>query len=374
MHRDIKRALQRARGESAFVVAANVDIRGFSAFSQRVESVEAAVYLRRVYSRILDDYYPNASFFKLTGDGLLLVFVYQDDDGLKSLADDVLRASFRLLEDFADLTSADPMVNFRVPENVGIGIARGAASRIFAGRKTLDYSGRVLNLASRLMNLARPTGIVLDAAFDATLLASDIRSRFADDEVFLAGIAESAPMAILFTASLTDLPYSSKQPIGKLHWVKTQTSWTYKDLQALTTHYRMHLGVAPVDDTKILVEMTYPKIVGRRAAKGQELVSEFSDLQDRWPGALPTLEHRRSSKPTGFRRPPENRRRDGDSSVPRPCPGYLDAANQGHHRPRPEIGGELLHGTSDGWRARRSSVLVLRNSGVIRRVRRCTSV
>lgn len=177
MDRQLRALLPSAMGESQFVIAVNLDIRGFSSFSQRVESVEAAVFLRRVYIKMLEEYYPNATFFKLTGDGLLMVFSYADDNSLKAVVASVFESSFRLVDDFGTLTASDPMVNFEVPDRVGLGIARGAASRIYAGKKTLDYSGRVLNLASRLMNLARPTGIVVDGAFDATLLPPEPRGE-----------------------------------------------------------------------------------------------------------------------------------------------------------------------------------------------------
>ncbi|MCJ7692880.1 MAG: hypothetical protein MUO22_05640 [Sedimentisphaerales bacterium] len=72
MHRNLRKLLENAEGVSEFIIAINVDIRGFSEFSLQVESPDAAMYVKRVYIRLVDDYLTGASFFKPTGDGLLL--------------------------------------------------------------------------------------------------------------------------------------------------------------------------------------------------------------------------------------------------------------------------------------------------------------
>jgi hypothetical protein len=66
MHHELRELLRTASGESRFVLAANVDIRGFSSFF--ADSSQAAAYLSSAYTKILDDYFPAASFFKPTGD------------------------------------------------------------------------------------------------------------------------------------------------------------------------------------------------------------------------------------------------------------------------------------------------------------------
>jgi class 3 adenylate cyclase len=258
VHRDLKKRLADARGEATFVIAVNVDIRGFSAFSQRAESVEAVVYLRRVYARILDEYFPKASFFKLTGDGLLLIFRYEDDNRLKETTAEIVDASSRLLDDFPALTSNDPMINFDVPQRVGIGIARGAASRMYAGTKTLDYSGRVLNLASRLMNLARPTGIVVDAAFDPTLLPTEFAETLDTDTVYLHGIAEKEPIAVLFTTGRTVIPNSAKIPIQQINWRPQVLTFPFKKIKEFRGPYVLRLADEPTDPQLIRVTVNFP--------------------------------------------------------------------------------------------------------------------
>jgi len=78
MHRIIRKLLDDAAGISEFIIAVNLDIRGFSTFSQRVESPDAAMFIKRVYIKLIDEYFADLSFFKPTGDGLLLIIPYNE--------------------------------------------------------------------------------------------------------------------------------------------------------------------------------------------------------------------------------------------------------------------------------------------------------
>ena len=80
MHREFRELLEKATGFSEFVVAINVDIRGFSPFSKTVESPEVAMFIKRVYMKLIDEYFSNASFFKPTGDGLLVILPYTEEN------------------------------------------------------------------------------------------------------------------------------------------------------------------------------------------------------------------------------------------------------------------------------------------------------
>jgi class 3 adenylate cyclase len=68
---------------------------------------------------------------------------------------------------------------------LGIGIAAGSASRLIAGDTTFDYTGRPLNVASRLMDIARPAGVVLEETLDFEALSDETQELFARDQVFL---------------------------------------------------------------------------------------------------------------------------------------------------------------------------------------------
>ena len=64
--------LAESQGRSEFVIVVVTDVRGFSAFSKRHESTDIAMFIKRFYMRLIDDYFSKASFFKTKGDGLLL--------------------------------------------------------------------------------------------------------------------------------------------------------------------------------------------------------------------------------------------------------------------------------------------------------------
>jgi class 3 adenylate cyclase len=74
MYRLFKRSLKRAGGRSEYVFSLFADIRGFTEFSKAHEAPDIAMYIKRVYLNLIDDYFPFASFYKPTGDGLLLTF------------------------------------------------------------------------------------------------------------------------------------------------------------------------------------------------------------------------------------------------------------------------------------------------------------
>jgi class 3 adenylate cyclase len=163
MHREFRELLNEAKGESQYVIAVNADIRGFSAFSKTVESPDTAIFIKRVYITLIDKYFPNAFFFKPTGDGLLLTIPYEDKS-LKEVIRATVDTCLKVVEQFPKFCEDDPMINFETPQKIGIGISRGTVCRLVSKDKTLDYSGRVVNLASRLMDMARPGGIVFDAS------------------------------------------------------------------------------------------------------------------------------------------------------------------------------------------------------------------
>jgi class 3 adenylate cyclase len=84
-------------------------------------------------------------------------------------------------------SDVDDMINFNTPDKVGIGICRGAASNVVSHGSTIDYYGRPFNIASRLMDLARPRGIILDSKFGENLIPSTVKGKFSTAGVYLRG-------------------------------------------------------------------------------------------------------------------------------------------------------------------------------------------
>src|SRR5882724_5082780 len=157
-------ALVNAQGRSEFVIVVVADIRGFSAFSTVNESPNIAMFIKRFYLQLINKYFMTANFVKATGDGLLMTFPYSETD-LPEVSETVITSCLSCLKDFPNICSNDPMINFTIPQEIGFGIARGTACCLYSGDEILDYSGHLLNLASRLNDLARPNGIVIDGAF-----------------------------------------------------------------------------------------------------------------------------------------------------------------------------------------------------------------
>src|SRR5258708_6600195 len=106
MHRELYQHLQGAKGDSHFVIAIFLDVRGFSNFAGIAESVEAAIFLRKMYVRILDDYFKDPDFFKPTGDGLMILYNY-DEETVAGIAESVVGNALRLSADFPKLLSKD---------------------------------------------------------------------------------------------------------------------------------------------------------------------------------------------------------------------------------------------------------------------------
>ncbi len=263
MHRNLRKLLEAAEGVSEFIIAVNVDIRGFSEFSRQVESPDAAMYVKRVYIRLVDDYLTGASFFKPTGDGLLLTFPYNENN-LKEVARSTISKSWKVIRNFAKICKNDPMINFQVPQHVGIGIARGTACRIVADGKTLDYSGHVLNLASRLMDIARPSGIVFADSFGAGLLSASGIKKFTKGKVYLKGIAEDKPIPVYYSKGITKISSIHKAPLNKIIWKTIQEEKKLSEYQLFGKFYHS-LSERPTDPDEILVQATYPKVSkGRR--------------------------------------------------------------------------------------------------------------
>ncbi|GAG49994.1 unnamed protein product, partial [marine sediment metagenome] len=197
MHRVFREALDGAEGRSEFIVAVIADIRGFSAFSTHHESVETAVYIKRVYIRMIDEYFPGGSFYKPTGDGMLITMPYTDtEESLRQAAQAAVGGCLRCLDEFPTICEGDSMINFEVPAAIGFGVAQGPACCLTSADVVLDYSGHLLNLTSRLTDLARPRGIVMDGGFALGLLPEDQQNLFEEDQVCIWSVAEQVPRTI----------------------------------------------------------------------------------------------------------------------------------------------------------------------------------
>lgn len=231
------------------------------------DSSQSAVYLKSAYTKILDDFFPNASFFKPTGDGLLVVLDHEEETAAETVCTAV-QSSIRLVECFPSITEGDLMVNFDVPEQLGIGIARGSATRLVSGKQTLDYSGHPLNLAARLMDLARPSGIVLDGRLGFGVLPKAVADRFTEESVFVKGIAETTAMTAYALADRVSIPQANRYPINSFRQHSTtDEKITLQDLLE-RGRYLHPLDVFPADRESLRLFVRFPKVLsdGRKSS------------------------------------------------------------------------------------------------------------
>jgi class 3 adenylate cyclase len=284
MTNDFAAALVDADGRSEWIIVVVADIRGFSDFSTRNESTNIAMFIKRFYLRLINEYFAAANFVKPTGDGLLMTFQYNEHN-LESVALEVIRACVRCLADFPTLCVDDPMINFNVPQAIGFGVARGTACCLFSGSETLDYSGHLLNLAARLNDLARPAGIVIDGNFQRRVLPEELRETFADEKVYVRGIADTAPITVMFQRDLVTIPRTALTPLALEQWNVISRQFTYRAVQASRPRYQFTLPARLKEASKLKVSLYVP----RRGKKDSDIYdfTENSTYSD--AGAQPEL-------------------------------------------------------------------------------------
>jgi class 3 adenylate cyclase len=258
MGTELRKLLDNAKGTTEHVVAIVLDIRGFTPFCKEEESINVANFLKRVYVRIIDDYFPKASFYKPTGDGLLIIITYTTDS-LKDAVTNTMTSCLKLLEDFKKLREGDGMIYFPTPEKVGIGISRGAACCIYSGETTIDYSGRVINLASRLNDFARPSGIAFDSSLGLSLLPKEMQAMFLCENVSVRGIAEDKLMPVYFTKQYTIIPASRKELLQEPEWSVRSFETSCKELKNAVANgakwYILELEKKPLDEKQITLDV-----------------------------------------------------------------------------------------------------------------------
>ncbi|HWN72178.1 MAG TPA: hypothetical protein VNN15_00050 [Solirubrobacterales bacterium] len=267
MHRLFRSELDSAIGVSEFVIAQNIDIRGFSDWSLQVDSAQTALYIKKVYAKLIDRYFANASFVKPTGDGLLVVEAFEEA-ALNEVATRTVQNAIEIVQTFPELCSDEDMINFPVPGNVGIGISRGTASRLASADRTLDYSGRVLNLASRLMDLARPRGVVFDDGYGINLLPKELAEGFHAESAYLKGVAESQPLAVHCWPDEVEIPAWHQKPLNEEQWEHKQFEMTLKEIRTSSfRRYRVELTPPPLYGAPVEAEVSYPGVTpsGRKA-------------------------------------------------------------------------------------------------------------
>lgn len=287
MHRLFRKALDDATGISQFVIVVIVDVRGFSAFSKTCESPDVAMFIKRVYMKVIDEYFPFASFYKSTGDGLLLTIPF-DEKNLEEMAKKVIASCITCHSEFGTICSGDLMINVEVPQKIGIGVTRGTACCLTSGDIIIDYSGRLLNLTARLTDLARPSGIIIDGAFNINLLDDEQRGIFEEANVYLKGIYEKEPTRIYFTPEFTAIPEYNKQPIAGEKWQEQLDVKPFGELLKLGV-FRYALEKKPASADSVRVKVFHNKMINGEVSQKYRTIHTISEFKYVLEGGRPTI-------------------------------------------------------------------------------------
>jgi len=279
-----KNLLSAAQGRSEFVVAVFADIRGFSKFSRANESPNIAMYVKRLYLELLEKFFSTATYCKPTGDGLLLIFSY-DENSLREVFQAVVSSCLHCHSEFRKICRGDAMLNFTLPEAIGFGIARGTACCLFSKspvvkdgdgglEQIIDYSGHLLNLAARLNDVARPSGVVVDGSFQNGLLSEEQKLLFSSDKVYLRGVAESSPIEVLVQKGVVTVPNSRKIPLIDENWIEESKEFTSREFSKLQGNY-IHLLNFPALSAQAIQIKVHFQIKNAKGYTAALSVTEF---------------------------------------------------------------------------------------------------
>jgi len=249
--------LENASGQTQLVLALIFDIRGFTNFCKSEgDSFNIANFVRRVYISVLSNYFQDAAYYKPTGDGMLVIF--SCSAGKESeITNNVVERSVKLVNEFPTLCKGDKLVYFKTPSNIGIGISRGSACCISSEGEIVDYSGKPLNLAARLSDMARPLGVVFDESVSSCIPAENLDKNFLNENVYVKGLAEEEPIKVYHTKD-TIIPSAYKKPINEPEWKTDSSTFTFQEISSWDSEgYERYLSKIPLDASKIILEICF---------------------------------------------------------------------------------------------------------------------
>jgi hypothetical protein len=243
------------------------------------------MFIKRFYLQLINNYFIKANFVKPTGDGLLMTFPYSESN-LLEISETVLNSCLNCLNDFPTLCNDDPMINFTVPQAIGFGIARGTACCLYSGREIIDYSGHLLNLASRLNDLARPSGIVIDGSYMLSVIPESARESFEEQLVYVRSIAESKPMKVFYLDGYVQISDHSLSPLVGKNWRTVTEVFTAKDYKIIDSKWIVDLPSPAKSKDNVIINILIPK-KGVREMVSMIDFNKFSYVEE---GAVPYIE------------------------------------------------------------------------------------
>jgi class 3 adenylate cyclase len=167
--------------------------------------------------------------YKNLGDGLMLVWEIPPDMEMsqerilsQSIIEIVQNIAGRFYAKFRELTPEDHQYFGAEVANlhIGVGVAKGHSWRLDF-RHAIDYAGSVVNLASRLQGLARPSGVVIQYELAPALFDRWVAEGIAATRTIrsISGISSGVKTVVLTKHEDNPPPISprSRKPVkGKL--------------------------------------------------------------------------------------------------------------------------------------------------------------
>ena len=281
MPNQLGKLLKNAQGNSDNIIAVFIDVRGFSVWSKNRDSAAVANFVKHIYLEIIEKYFLGATFYKPTGDGLLVVISCTSN--VKEAVKNTIETCQKIVDEFKNFCEDDPLITESVPDKVGIGVARGFACKLQSGEELVDYSGNILNLAARLMDMARPSGVVLDSSVIARMKSEELpelfRKNFSEDKGFLRGVSEIQPVTVHYNKRYTTVPDSFHIPIGS-EWASSRETLTLAPLMEIfqanpSNVYSITLGGEPTDSSQIRISVERIETRAGRKFRVRQKFSEF---------------------------------------------------------------------------------------------------
>lgn len=162
------------------------------------------------------------------------------------------------------------MVNFEVPVDLGIGITRGAATRLASGDLTLDYSGRPLNLAARLMDLARPRGVVFaNSLLTGVSLPQATAEQFLHEVVYVRGMHDTTPLEVFVSGSV-QVPARNRSPLDGTSFESPVDVEKFSQFEQRAPEFVHRPPVEPLDPRTVELVVSWP-VMTKSGAKSSSL-------------------------------------------------------------------------------------------------------
>jgi len=106
------------------------------------------------------------------------------------------------------------------------------------------------------MDLARPSGIVVDGSFLKNVIPDTYREAFKEQKVYLRSIAEDNPTSVLYLADYVRIPDSALNPMRSDNWRTISLNFTIAGILKMSgPRFRISLEALPISTDKVRVNL-----------------------------------------------------------------------------------------------------------------------